>query len=875
MRGRRLGGVAGHSRGRLVLLLAIALLLSAFLPQLLAYASAQEGYSPPHSKPGPAAEKIRFRAVQVDVAPAEIKDGKIDLYFFSLKTDAARQMRDIPTVRIVEAPATMLSLILNPAPAPEGELNPFSIREVRQAMQYLVDRKQIRDVFFKGLAEPMYTHVTPLDLDYLTLYDYVRELNIHYDPEYARSLITKAMRGAGAELVDGKWMYKGHEVVIRFIIRTEDERRDIGLMVASELEQMGFKVDRQLLEFGPAIDRVYSTDPRTFEWHIYTEGWGRGAVERYDVAGISQFCAPWFGNMPGWREVGFWQYENPEIDEVTQRIFRGEYSGLGERNELYLKATRLCAEDSVRIWLAVVMNSFPVRDELRGLVTDLIAGPRSVYSLREVFTPGRDVVNIGHLWVETPRTTWNPVGGFGDVYSVDIWRYIFDPPVSRHPYSGKPIAFRAGFEVETAGPGGEMDVPSDAFVWDAAAGGWRRVEPGTTARSKVTYDLSRYLGARWHHGEEITWADVLYPIYQAFDISYNPEKSKVETSIAVTTRPFLEVFKGFRIAGDKLEVYVDYWHFEEESIAEFALPTSISMPWEVLAAMDKLVFEKRAAAYSDTAARRFGVRWLNLVKVEDTEGRKLIEALKEMRRRGEVPMSVFTIGGRSYVTGDDAMRRYDAALRWFDEKRHLVISQGPFLLERFDGQAQFAELSAFRDESYPFKPGDWVRRFGEARPVEFEEIVGDRIGIGEEGLFRVKLRGPGELGLRYLLLDPASGRVVESGEATSRGGGVFEIRIPAGKTSGMSPGIYQLYLAAYSPNELGMVFERRVDVEAGRGVTTAQTTPTATATTTTTVEAPQAPPIGSGLIIGIIAVVIAGAAAALMLGRRRRDRPTS
>ena len=38
------------------------------------------------------------------------------------------------------------------------------------------------------------------------------------------------------------------------------------------------------------------------------------------------------------------------------------------------------------------------------------------------------------------------------------------------------------------------------------------------------------------------------------------------------------------------------------------------------------------------------------------------------------------------------MARYEAAQDWFDEKDHLVISNGPFYLERFDPPAQFAEL---------------------------------------------------------------------------------------------------------------------------------------------------------------------------------------
>ena len=34
-----------------------------------------------------------------------------------------------------------------------------------------------------------------------------------------------------------------------------------------------------------------------------------------------QRFAPWLGNMPGWREEGFWQYENEELDRIAAECF--------------------------------------------------------------------------------------------------------------------------------------------------------------------------------------------------------------------------------------------------------------------------------------------------------------------------------------------------------------------------------------------------------------------------------------------------------------------------------------------------------------------------------------------------------------------------
>jgi peptide/nickel transport system substrate-binding protein len=76
--------------------------------------------------------------------------------------------------------------------------------------------------------------------------------------------------------------------------------------------------------------------------------------------------------------------------------------------------------------VAAVLQSTPVVKKMAGLTEDLAAGARGLWTLREAHIPGKDVLNVGHLWVWTPRTVWNPVGGFGDVYSADLWRAVSD-----------------------------------------------------------------------------------------------------------------------------------------------------------------------------------------------------------------------------------------------------------------------------------------------------------------------------------------------------------------------------------------------------------------------------------------------------------------
>lgn len=764
----------------------------------------------PAAMPGPAADKVTFRSVFVDTAPLELQAGTIDLYLYGLRTEAAQQLQGADGVQLFQAPATALSLVLNPAPAPDGKLNPFAIPAIRTAMQYLVDRDFISRDIYRGLAQPMITHVAPSDLDFQTIYDIDRGSDIRFDPDYARQQISDAMTAAGAELVNGVWQFDGEPVRVKLIARVEDERRQIGDLVASELQDAGFQVAVTYQPFAAAIQSVYSSDPAAFEWNVYTEGWGRGAAQRYDDSTINAMEAPWLGNLPGWREQGFWQYEDPEMDALGQRLFRGEFASVDERNDIYRQMTQRELVAPVRVWLASVVNSFPATSDLTGATQDVSAGPRSAWTLRSASVPGSDEVKVGHLWVWTERTTWNPIGGFGDVYSTDIWRNLFDPPIANHPFTGVPTPFRASYEVTTVGPTGTLDVPADAVVWDAQADAWVPVAAGTQATSVVTFDYSKYLQSHWHDGQPITMADAVYSIAQGFDIAYDPDKAQVEVALAATSRPYLDTFKGFRLTDDdRLEVYVDYWHFDQDQIAAYASPTSLSMPWEILAAMDDLVFDQRRAAYSDTAAARYDVPWLSLVMSRDA--RLVDRTLRQFGQRHTIPSGVFQMGGRSLVTTDEADARYQAAQDWFDQYDHLVISNGPFFLARYDPPAQFAELDAFRDPTYPFTAADFD--LGPPPVLSIDPVDGATAGLGEDVSLDVSVQGPGTVALRYLLIDPATGAVVQEGTAAPAAtGGTFTVSIGADVTAGLFPGLYRLDLAA-SSDATALISERTVDLE--------------------------------------------------------------
>jgi peptide/nickel transport system substrate-binding protein len=664
-----------------------------------------------------------------------------------------------------------------------------------------VDREFVVSQIYNGFAAPMVCFLSSYDPDYVTVFDIIAKYDFKYDLATAMSIIDKTMTEAGAVMVEGKWHYNNNPVVIRFAIRTEDERRDIGDSVASSLELAGFTVDRMYMTFGEAIPLVYGTDPAEHQWDLYTEGWGKSGLDRYDQTTINQYGAPWFGWIPGFQEEGWWQYENATIDEIGQRIYLGQYGSREERDQLYREGTEIVIQESTRVWLATRLDVMPARAGVRGLTEDMGTGLRSPYNPREVNVAGESTVYVGHLHVHTDGSAWNPIAGHDDVYSVDQWNAVSDPFTYQHPFTGMPIPKRWGYEVFTAGPEGTMAVPTDAVLWNAVDDVWEAVGSDVTATSRVTFDVSTYVGANWHNGQPITWGDVLWAIARNWEAAYDPLITTIETGSVGPITAVIEPFKGFKIVDNTLEVYLDFWHFDENYIASYAdivgqqpdsTHTTGHYPWEVMIAMDKVVMEDQVAMYSETASDTFGVPWFSV----NLEGHAswVDDALDELVW-ADIE-SYFNVLGTMYATEAELAQRIGADHAWYLEHRHMVISDGPYYLNQFDAAANFAEMKAYRDSTYPFEEGDWY--FGRPTPPEIVDVGIPTVVPGGSATFIVQLEGLPTLGVTYLIRDPITAQILDTGSAESVTSTRFSVTLDTDFTEMLEPGLYELIVVAFS-----------------------------------------------------------------------------
>ena len=309
--------------------------------------------------------------------------------------------------------------------------------------------------------------------------------------------------------------------------------------------------------------------------------------------------------------------------------------------------------------------------------------------------------------------------GLTDTYSRQIWGIISDPITFKHPFTGETFPVRAQWEVETSGLNEKIEVPIEAKIWDPALQKWDNVATNTLATSKVTFDFKF---SNWHNGQSMDMNDILHSLY--FTIEWgtqNDENDKTfDTEFTPRAAQSIQTIRGInQIDGDTIEVYVDYWHFDENEIAEWAAVWS-PIPWEITASMEKAVVDGKVS-FSRSGATAKSVNWLSLIVPKDAEIIK--ENLQEYKNKEFIPNSL----KQSENMQQYYENRYDSSIKWIEENNHAVISNGPFYLESYSPESRTITVKAFEDESYPFKIGTWSEfenvQFPIIKKIEMSKII--------------------------------------------------------------------------------------------------------------------------------------------------------
>jgi peptide/nickel transport system substrate-binding protein len=760
----------------------------------------------PNNETGAFIDGVRFiQYLDDNVALEELKSGNLDTYYFRIPLEAASEIKNIPQLKEYDKLSGSFGLLLNPAPYNvSGSLNPFSLREVRHAMNYLIDREFVVDEILKGLGTPLVGPYGIYSPEYFNVIDAVESSGLRYNPRLADQLITGAMTKAGALKENGKWMLGENPVTISILLRSDNQPlRSVGELVASELEKVGFTVNRNYGDLNKANTVVYGSNPQALGWNIYTEAFGgTGGFVKYNPVIPSQMYAPYFGNMPGRQNPAFWNYENDTIDKMAQKIQFFNFTSEKERNSLVSNATAMGVQEAVRIFIAQLVDPYVASSGVTGLVNDFGAGISSKFSLINART--QDPSNTLDIGVkQIYQGAWNGVGGCADQYCRDISSALSDPGTFRDPYTGEVIPMRTPWvNITTTGPLEKLVVPDNSMNWDPISQQWKGPGKNNSAFTVVKHDT---LYSNWHHGIPMDSADILYSQYFVFEWGMDtddPSDLTNDPEYMTGVQPALPLIKGIRFLDNQtIESYVDQWHFDDKELASTAGAWA-GEPWEVTAASERLVTSGKAA-FSRGEASSKNVPWLSLIV--PSHAAMLRNELALMKAEGFVPNPL-----RDIVTAEEAIKRYDASIKWIDSHRHAIIGNGPFYLDSYNPEGRVITLKAFRDSSYPFEKGYWSK-YEIPKIASIDKVAAPRNIIAGQSPIKadviVSMGGkPADNASVFYFVSDKDGRNVISGNTTfSDGNGKYTIEIPPNKTALIPTGpstmkIFAISDSAYRPD---------------------------------------------------------------------------
>jgi len=789
-------------------------------------------------KKGPIVDKVYVNVkMKEEIGLKDTAEGLTDIFFYQVDGQVIQGLdqatRDKLDFYIV--PSGSWSLLFNPIPnkAPytwkveEKEyFNPFAIREVRFAMNYLINRKYIVDEILQGSGGPMFTMGTPGQPGTYK-YNLVASrmgLSEEGDEEQAIKDITAALEKAASlpelqgRLAKGDewWIFDDEPVSIKFLIRVDDPQGRLieGHYVSDQIEKAGIKVERLLWDRAKCGKLVYGGNPATYEWHLYTEGWGAGATRAFWEHIVAQMYSPWYGYMPGGGNPDFWNYQNDAIDESTKKAYTGNFLTEDEYWELALKGTELGLQDAVRVYVAYQNQYYAANKErfnrrmIYGMGDGLNEWSMITADTRDGILKVTGYSAKGSLFM----SAWDPVGddGFSDVYSQVCANPaggdgVFESPATAIPTAQWSIPSDIETQVHRDDKGevvGDIPVPAEAIRYNSAEKVWLPVGDGVTSMSRVTFSF-RF--GKFHHGRSIGIADIMYA--DAFREEWTNKDGEddryYDEPFSSSWKPGREILKGWVIHPDNtITVYLDFnFPASKERIADRAEPgltlssghPTIVVSWEILEALAQMVAEGSASgtAYSFTYGDITEPDVLVPSHVADIRAK-----LVEMKDQQFVPASI-----KDQISPEQAVAGYEAAIKWIDDHGHAMISHGPFYIEKYDPTTNYMELTAVRDADYPFTPDYWPNQLATTMlridsvdiPVMYakeEKTMPIKVSVSEV-LYPDNTAKPAEQGEVSAMLVTATEELTYKANYVEPG--LFEVAIPI---ENLEPDSYTILLNA-------------------------------------------------------------------------------
>lgn len=782
------------------------------------------------------------------IALEQIKAGEGDFFMFSLQGGAEKTESFLsPEVLSFSTFGSVNALLMNPnrqvgdtLPG-QQPMNPFTDAQIREAMQYLIDRSFLNLEALDGFATQFVVPFHPKQAEYSRELAFFQGQEALYqaDSSRAQSIINTRMAALGATrpagtcsatVFTGCWLdAQGEMIDIKIAARIEDERLVIGQYVGSQLRTVGFRATVNPTPASLAIPMVYGGAPDIGAWHIYTEGWAftanvawdDGQLYTFAYCGIGEPFCDTSGRPGGSKNHPSASYVPPaDFGAASETLAFGLYTSLGQRQQLIKDLTpRTFTETNYRMWIQAEQAVFPVSQRIEGAVFDGTGGPWTTFTLKSAkLLPGQPGVDrttgvggdVRVLNFIMFNDAWNPWRG-NWLYD-SIQRQTFgDPGMWLHPNTGVWIEYRSNVTMTTAGPTGTLAVPTTALVWNSTQAKFVPLSTQTTAQvtavSKVTSKLTN--PGKWHTGQDITMDDVVYSLGTAFrrafgDIyAHDPRGdnsiSGLRFNLATARYPFPAatgggVFKGFEfnLVDNTVTAYIDFWHVDPQEIKAagniYVLADEVPAPWEISEAAIRTVLEDKTAIHETTAVAK-GLPRLDLGRNPTTIA--LVDAAFGANKAANTIPAFMS----EWITAAEATARYNAAQAFRTARGHWYASNGPFVLANINPTFRQSTMEAFRD-GYPFTPDHWEALKVKKVPTATLGTFPSTMLAGSAATLGVTTKVANVVAdaraVTWFVRQLATGGIPIQGEAVRTGVGTYEVQVLSTLTVGLSTGGYEL-----------------------------------------------------------------------------------
>jgi peptide/nickel transport system substrate-binding protein len=770
-------------------------------------------------------DEIDFSVVTEDSAVTQIQAGAIDMYSDGLAA------ADFPSIQeaglpYVENNGLQYDILYNPGVCKDTNiLNPFSDPKIREATNWLYDRNYINQEIYAGADLLKFFPITTQFPAYANLADVAAALETQYafNPDKAKSIITDEMKTLGAnQAADGKWQYKGKPVTLDFLIRIDSDgtRKPLGDYVASQLESVGFTINREYKKATEAAPIWQSTPPADCQWTLYTSAWSATIIDREERTLFQQYYTPESSQAI---EPLSSSTPDPVFEQLANDIANGNYTSLEQRDQMMSDALKLALKDSLQVWLIDGKNFIPYKKGLQ-VVYDLAGGIQGAqlwaYTTRYAGQEG-GTLKIGEQ--DMFGQPYNPVGGSNWAYDQMAIRATISGGTMNDPYTGlvwplnlqkATVTVKQGLPVSktldwvTLETAPSITVPTDALAdWDAKAQKFISVgdkyPDGVTAnvKSEVVYPSDLFSKVAWSDNSNMDAADFLMGMILQFDRA-NPDSAIYDASVVPYFQSFMQSFKGFRITSTA-PLTIEFYTNVLAADAELDVTTFWPGPsacwwspyvfgegaWHVLAVAD-LAEAAGEVAYSTDKSTEGNIEWTNFVGGPslDVLSKYLDQAITDKY----IPYAA-TLG--QYITADQAVARYQNLKDWYKAHGNYWIGTGPYYLDR--AYVTEKTLTLKHNDQYPYLADRWSG-FGDPKIATVNIDGPAQVKIGDQAEFDISVDFKDApypavdiKSVKFLVFD-ANGTVVATAAASSVAEGQYKATLTSEITNKLVKGSNQL-----------------------------------------------------------------------------------